>query len=266
MPRYLNLSHVDKLPVAWNSDPKMNFKLFQKGEKHINRTPDFSTLVLVFKGTLSFIENGERKDVKAGEYYIQEEGRRHEGVTIIDPPVYFFLHFWGHYSDEKGTSNIPISGKIDIEEIRNICTSSISGGSNKNVFDVNCCLYRILKKLQGYNTPKRGEDIAARVADYIESNPARINTLEDVCKRFNYSKDYLIRAFKKRFNITPYQYIKYQKVAFAKELLRTTNLPIAEIAENCGYSDETVFFRVFKSVADISPAAWREKLSVYIDD
>ena len=87
-----------------------------------------------------------------------------------------------------------------------------------------------------------------------------------MCKRFNYSKDYLIRAFKKRFNITPYQYIKYQKVAFAKELLRTTNLPISEIAENCVYSDETVFFRAFKAVAGISPAAWREKLSVYIDD
>ena len=56
MERYLCLSDVEKLPVAWNSFPKMNFKLFQKGEKHINRTPDFSTLVLVFKGTLSFIE------------------------------------------------------------------------------------------------------------------------------------------------------------------------------------------------------------------
>ncbi len=262
MDRFLIISNVEKLPVAWGSSPKMNFKFFQKGEKHIKRRPDFSTLLLVFKGTLSFLENGKRMDIKAGEYYIQEQSQIHEGVTIIDPPVYFFLHFYGCYDDSNENQDIPIRGKIDIEEIRDICTAAISGGvSNLSNFDATYYLYRILKKLQGYNSPKRGVDIAAKVAEYIENNPAKVNTLDDICEKFNYSKDYIIRAFKKRFNLTPYQYIRYYKVVFAKEMLRTTNLTVSQIAENCGYSDETVFFRAFKAVAGTSPAIWRENAS-----
>ena len=36
---------------------------------------------------------------------------------------------------------------------------------------------------------------------------------------------------------------------------------VSQIAENCGYSDDTVFFRTFKTVAGTSPAVWREKIS-----
>ncbi len=256
MPRYLE---INKLPEIWTSHPKMNFRIFQKGELHLNRTVDFSTLLLVFKGTLSFLENGKRIDVNAGEYYIQEQNIRQEGVAITDPPVYFYIHFRGFFSDDMD-NNLPVSGKIDSVEFRNLCNTAISAGvGNLQNFDAQLFLYRVLNRLKSYNSPKRGDDIGARVAEYIENNAANINTLDDVCREFNYNKDYIIRRFKKRFNITPYQYIKFQKINFAKELLKTTNLTISEIASNCNFSDDTVFFRTFKSVVGMSPKAFREQ-------
>lgn len=258
MPRYLEMN---RLPEIWHHRPKMNFRIFQKGELHQNRTVSFSTLLLVFKGTLSFLEDGKRVNVKAGEYYIQEQGLRQEGVAIIDPPMYFYIHFWGSFGDERGENNLPISGKIEIEELRSLCNTAISAGvGNLQNFDSQLFLYRVLNRLKSYNSPKRGDDIGARVAEYIENNAANINTLDDVCREFNYNKDYIIRRFKKRFNITPYQYIKFQKINFAKELLKTTNLTISEIASNCNFSDDTVFFRSFKSVVGISPKIFREQM------
>ena len=255
-----NFLELESLPVIWNGVPKMNYRIFAKNESHIDRIPSFSTLLIVLKGTLSFLEDGERVDIKAGEYYIQKEGTLQKGVPIIDPPMYFYIHFCGTFVSSPTKRSIAIRGKVDVEDIRQICNIAIMGGKNAlSKFDAQYYFYRILKKIENYNSPKRGGDLAAKVQEFIENNAANIDNLDDICHKLNYSKDYVIRAFKKRFNITPYQYIKYCKINFAKELLRTTNLTISQIAENCGYSDETVFYRTFKSVSGKSPAVWRDE-------
>ncbi len=258
MKRFLN---INALPVIWRGDEKINFKFFAKNEKHEDRIPDFSTLIMVFDGTLSFLENGKQVDVTAGEYYIQEQGMHQSGVAIIDPPVYFYLHFTGDFYCEED-SGLPVKGKIDISEIKNTCNSAMAVARKGNYeFEANLLLYKLIKRLYEYNSPKRrGYDIAANIAEFIEKNAANINGLDDVCRKLNYNKDYIIRVFKKRFNITPYQYIKYQKTMYAKELLSGSNLTVSQIAAICNYPDESVFYRSFKSVAGISPNEWRKTL------
>ncbi len=43
----------------------------------------------------------------------------------------------------------------------------------------------------------------------------------------------------------------------ANRLLKSTNLKIYEIAQECGYSNSNYFTKVFKEVTGISPAEYR---------
>ena len=91
--------------------------------------------------------------------------------------------------------------------------------------------------------------MAEQMSEYVEENIEKIVSLEDICKAFHYSKNYIIRIFNKEFGISPVQYINEVKLRRAMYLLETTSKPIGEIATRCGYADYAYFYAV--SMPDI---------------
>lgn len=90
---------------------------------------------------MSFLEDGERVDIKAGEYYIQKEGTLQKGVPIIDPPMYFYIHFCGTFVSSPTKRSIAIRGKVDIEDIRQMCNIAIMGGKTYYFVETNSAAY-----------------------------------------------------------------------------------------------------------------------------
>jgi AraC-like DNA-binding protein len=54
-------------------------------------------------------------------------------------------------------------------------------------------------------------------------------------------------------------YVKVQRMEKAKELLRTSNKIIYEIARDCGYRDGTAFVRAFRKWFGQTPDVFRKK-------
>lgn len=46
----------------------------------------------------------------------------------------------------------------------------------------------------------------------------------------------------------------------AAEMLRMTNLPVAEIGRQVGYPDQLHFSRAFKSIYGLSPRNWKKEI------
>ncbi|UUX50871.1 helix-turn-helix domain-containing protein [Nisaea acidiphila] len=71
------------------------------------------------------------------------------------------------------------------------------------------------------------------------------------------------RTFNRRFNAAtgyaPSAYLQQLRTEEAKQLLETTAMPIVEIAESVGYTDETSFRRLFKKQVGMTPANYRRK-------
>ena len=67
--------------------------------------------------------------------------------------------------------------------------------------------------------------------------------------------------FKEYFDATPAEYIKECRVEKACELLRSTRLPVCEIAEICGIPDYNYFSKIFKRKLGISPREFRKDRS-----
>jgi AraC family transcriptional regulator len=73
------------------------------------------------------------------------------------------------------------------------------------------------------------------------------------------SGSHFARAFKASFGCAPHAYLVARRVAHAKDLLRTTGLPLCEIALICGMADQAHFSSVFRRSAGQSPSAWRRR-------
>ena len=63
-----------------------SLRFFKDGEHHVECFCEDDVLLLVYSGVLRFSENGEQKEISAGEYYIQRHGMHQGGETASDNP------------------------------------------------------------------------------------------------------------------------------------------------------------------------------------
>ena len=73
------------------------------------------------------------------------------------------------------------------------------------------------------------------------------------------NKYYLVHVFKQYKGVSPINYLISKRVECAKELLETTNYPIAQIAESSGFSSQSYFSQVFKKATNMSPNEYRKR-------
>ncbi len=100
----------------------------------------------------------------------------------------------------------------------------------------------------------------AGVIAYIQKNYAEPISVSQLARLSNYSERQFIRLFKEAFGCIPMTYITNLRMQKACELLRTTNLSIAEIASRCGYHDNNYFSRIFKKHNGMTPSAYRARV------
>ena len=101
-----------------------------------------------------------------------------------------------------------------------------------------------------------------RVAkQYIAQNYSKPVTLEDVCAAIGFSVSYFSTLFKKETGEGFSRYLSRVRIERAKELLQDTNLSVAEICGQVGYSDIKHFTGTFKKMTNLSPGQFRKIFS-----
>lgn len=83
--------------------------------------------------------------------------------------------------------------------------------------------------------------------------------LEELAGRFSVSKFHLSREFKKYTGFSPNEYLINARITFAKELLKYSDLPVAEISEKVGIENISHFINLFKDRVDLTPLSFRNK-------
>jgi AraC family transcriptional regulator len=82
-------------------------------------------------------------------------------------------------------------------------------------------------------------------------------SLADIAAACGLSRGHFARAFKRSVGFTPYQWLLRHRVERARDILRNTATPIAEIAVMCGFADQSHLTRIFSRHVGDSPGAWR---------
>ncbi|MCL2659120.1 MAG: AraC family transcriptional regulator [Acidobacteriaceae bacterium] len=83
--------------------------------------------------------------------------------------------------------------------------------------------------------------------------------IADIARECGLSWQHLIKLFRQETGLTPHQWLLQRRVDQAMDMLKTTNLSIAEIALRCGFADQRHLNRVFYALTGTSPALWREQ-------
>ncbi len=231
------------------------FRSFYKHEHHVSRIFDRDVLIIGFGGILRFEENDTPVSVHTGEYYIQRRGLVQTGKSESDLPRYYYIHFHGKFRDDG--RGLPLKGTVDTERIMPLIDRlHASEVGSSTAVEKHAHFYNILSEIM--SSRDNADDISTRAAKYISENAASKISLSEVSDRLGYTEDYIIRQFKKRYGVTPHEYLIDLRINNAKQLLITTDRSVSAIAYECGYSDVAAFYKAFSKRTGQSPTEYRK--------
>ncbi|MGL4620504.1 AraC family transcriptional regulator [Chroococcidiopsis sp.] len=89
--------------------------------------------------------------------------------------------------------------------------------------------------------------------DYIHAHLDRELSLAEIAQLINISPPYFANLFKRAMGISPHQYVIQQRVERAKLMLSKTDLAIADIALQVGFSSQSHLTQQFKRFTGMTP-------------
>lgn len=96
-----------------------------------------------------------------------------------------------------------------------------------------------------------------RIAGYLADHYQESISLDELASRFFTNKFYLTRIFKQVTGFTIREYLHIQRVQKAQEFLRSSLLPITEIALMVGFENVSYFEKIFRRYCMQSPREYR---------
>lgn len=247
--------------LTWEPLPRYltcSFRQFYQGERHVNRVSGCDVLLLLFRGTLYFSEDGGEREVSEGEYYIQEAGKRQQGLRPCDAPFYFYLHFQGQWGD-RPPGLVP-RGRFSPDALLPLCRelAQLEQSPAPSPLAQYAAFYSLLRQLEQQQQPAAPwQRLAEAVERELTASCPQPISLRQLGESLQYSQDHLIRVFRRRYGVTPHQYLTLLRLGQAKQLMLTTDRPAAQVAADCGFSDYSSFHRAFTKAMGATPQQWR---------
>ena len=96
---------------------------------------------------------------------------------------------------------------------------------------------------------------------YIDGNLDTPITIRALSRKAALSPYHFIRVFCAVYKQTPHQYLIQRRIEKAKNLLRSTDLPITEICDVVGFKSLGSFSTLFRKLVGLSPRSYRKNAS-----
>lgn len=86
--------------------------------------------------------------------------------------------------------------------------------------------------------------------------------LSDLISQVNYSYSHLIGLFKNEVGMTPFEYLRNQRIAYAKRLLTNSNYTNDYIAAQIGFTAQSTFCSFFKEQTGYTPSQYAKTFGI----
>lgn len=96
-----------------------------------------------------------------------------------------------------------------------------------------------------------------RATEFLEAHLDGNIELQQVAAVCDLSVSHFARAFKQTFRKPPYRWLIERRVGRARDLMTNARTPLAEIAIQCGFADQSALNRSFKRIHGVTPGTWR---------
>jgi AraC-like DNA-binding protein len=226
--------------TAWIGTPENTFT-FQSGD-----------LILIPKGVEHCVENTTAAESHV--YAVHFFATLFSGVDI--------LRMIGFPSCLPGRSNAPYRSACK-QMVRDFAVKPPGwmAETEHNLFLI--LLYMIRNDSKSF-TPMASSDFQADlprllpVFNWIDEHLASNDlTVAELASQIFVSETHFRRLFHKVIGISPVQFVRRRRIENACHLLRTSDQPVKQIAQACGFAEVAFFSKVFHRLVGISPAAYR---------
>lgn len=221
----------------------------------------------VISGTGTIVTKDGELHPEAGDVYFLRKGEDHHYYSDADQP---WTKVWFNIRGELVDSLVKLYGVEDIRLFRNCRVFSLFDEFIKNansVMDIRAIetqnavlVHQIIQAMADciYTEERKYSDDAVIIKEYIDANYSKAIRIEDLSVLIYRSQSQTIRIFKKNYGMTPYEYALKRKMDVAKQLLKSTRLPIREIANELGFNNEHYFSSCFKQHTGVTPGKYRK--------
>ena len=100
-----------------------------------------------------------------------------------------------------------------------------------------------------------------RVLMFVEKNlsdsEADVGAMADACA---VSRSVLQRKMKQLMGVTPIDFMREARMKHACQLLRTTDIPVSDVAYRCGFNDPKYFSRCFRQSTGMTPTEYKNRV------
>jgi AraC family transcriptional activator FtrA len=100
---------------------------------------------------------------------------------------------------------------------------------------------------------------------WVRKHPAERHSVASMARRAAMSERTLQRQFQDATGFAPVEWVTRERIAIVKDLLETSDLPLARMAERAGFGSEESLRRHFRRLTATTPASYRRQFSEAIE-
>lgn len=181
-------------------------------------------------------------------------------LDLVMPEIDGFVVLEAMRADRR-TAAVPVlvlSGRaLDADDIRRLGAARVIFQTKDVLSDaeLGATLRRALERDDPLPPPTSA--LVKRALAFIQQHYADPISRTAIADAVGVNKDYLGRIFHQELGLAPWEYLIRYRVLRAKELLRTTDYSVAEVAARVGFDTATYFSTIFHREAGCSPRAYR---------
>ena len=120
---------------------------------------------------------------------------------------------------------------------------------------------------EAFKDPSHGltQQQLRRVMDFVQAHLGQDLSLEALAQQTGFSPYHFARLFRQTIGESPHQFVLRQRIERAQHLLKETDLPLARVALESGFANQSHLTQTFKRFLDLTPRAYRQDRSISAD-
>lgn len=236
--------------------------------------------MMVLGGKGNLVVNGCQYELQAGDCALVDCRAHYEHISDEkDGWKLAWVHYYGNTARNfyelfwKGNGGTHVFHIGNVEQWNQLIGRLMELQSNRSMLaELQCgelllhLQYRILRNLSdcGALADEQERQLVSSVREWLNEHYVEEDILEALEQAFGQSLEEIDRSFAQYYGICVGEYVCSRRLNAAKELLRFSIKPVAEVAAESGIGDEVTMQRMFREKEGMSAEEYRQKWAQWI--
>ena len=258
--------------VAFESGINVRFTIYNSNNDYIPEHWHRSMEVIyIYEGSMELIEGQRVLLLHAGDYHVVNSAAVHatrtttpSRVLLLQIPYAFLIGAIPEYESIRFLfSHRDSSADAQIQEILTSMGDLYTKKPQSYTLRFSGLLYDFLYILMSHykvtvdNTSRiqsqKNLHRLEPVIQYIQSHYTEVISLENAASLAHLNPEYFCRFFKQHMGITFLRYLNEVRISHAGRILMNTDKSISEVMQKSGFTNQTIFNRLFKEIYGMTP-------------